>query len=232
MLRHISFLIALLAAALSVQAQTKDYVLKIGDFSELTVSHNVNINYVQDPDSAGYAVYTCSPKHASALTFTNSKGKMKIEVISDEPVEALLPTVTVYSTSIEKVTNLADSTICVITRAPSNSLSLKVIGNGHIQAPDVYTSKLSAAVEAGSGHIFANGKANEAKYTLASTGSIEAGQVQAEKVKCWTFGTGSIDCHAVEILSVYGATSGTIYYIGNPKIKKRCVGAKLIKVDE
>lgn len=232
MSRQIFLLIAMLGLALTVQAQEKDYALKIGDFSELTVAHNVNINYVQKADSAGYAVYTCNPKHASALTFTNSKGKMKIEVISDEPVEEFLPTVTVYSTSIEKVTNLADSTISVVTTGPSNSLSLKVIGNGNIQAPDVLTSKLSATVEAGSGHIFANGKASEAKYTLASTGSIEAGQVEAETVKCWTFGTGSIDCHAEESLSVYGATSGTIYYIGNPKIKKRCVGAKLIKVDE
>lgn len=232
MIRQFSILAILLGFTLSLQAQTKKYTLKIGDFKELTVAHNVNIRYVQNADSAGYAVYTCSPKDASALTFTNSGNKMKIEVISDEPVTGRLPLVTVYSTALEKATNLGDSTIYVITRQPSSSLSIKVIGNGNIQAPDVRTSKFSAAVEAGSGHIFANGKAKEAKYTLASTGSIEAGQVQAENVKCWTFGTGSIDCHAIETLTVYGASSGAIYYVGNPKIKKRAVGAKLVKVDE
>lgn len=232
MFRLVSTLAIMLVLTMSAQAQTKKYTLKIGDFKELTVAHNVNIRYVQNQDSAGYAVYTCTPKIASALTFTNSSGKMKIEIVSEEPVESRLPLVTVYSTALEKATNLGDSTLCIITRSPSNSLSIKVIGNGNIQAPDVYTSKFSAAVEAGSGHIFANGKANEAKYTLASTGSIEAGQLQAENVKCWTFGTGSIDCHAIETLTVYGATSGTIYYVGNPKIKKRAVGAKLVKVDE
>lgn len=232
MFRQISFLIAMFGLALTMQAQTKDYALKIGDFKELTVAHNVNIRYVQNTDSAGYAVYTCNPKYASALTFTNSNGKMKIEVISDDPVEHYLPMVTVYSTELQKATNLGDSTTCVVTTGANSSLSLKVIGNGNIQAPDVHTAKLSAAVEAGSGHIFANGKAGEAKYTLASTGSIEAGQVECDQVKCWTFGTGSIDCHAKETLTVYGATSGTIYYVGNPKIKKRCVGAKLVKVDE
>lgn len=232
MIRILSLLSALLGLTLTVQAQTKDYILKIGDFSELTVAHNVNINYVQKADSAGYAVYSCNPKYASALTFTNAGKKMKVEVLSEDPVEAYLPTVTVYSTTLDKATNLGDSTLCIVTTTPSNSLSLKVIGNGTIQAPDVYTAKFAAAVEAGSGHIFANGKAKEAKLTLASTGSIEAGNLQAENVKCWTFGTGSIDCHAVESLSVYGATSGTIYYVGNPKIKKRCVGAKLVKVDE
>lgn len=218
--------------ALTMQAQMKDYALKIGDFKELTVAHNVNVKYVQNADSAGYAVYTCNRKYASALTFTNSNGKMKIEIISDDPVEQYMPTVTVYSTSLQKATNLGDSTLCVLTTSPTSSLSLKVIGNGSIQAPDIHAAKLAAAVEAGSGHIFANGKAGEAKYTLASTGSIEAGQVAADQVKCWTFGTGSIDCHAKESLTVYGATSGTIYYVGNPKIKKRCVGAKLVKVDE
>ncbi len=232
MTRLLSLLLAILGLAFSAGAQTKDYALKIGDFKELTVAHNVNIRYVQKPDSAGYAVYSCNPKYASALTFTNTNGKMKIELISEEPVEKHIPTVTVFSTSLEKATNLGDSTLCIVTTEPSASLAVKVIGNGCIQAPDVFTSKFTAAVEAGSGHIFANGKASEAKYTLASTGSIEAGQVEAEKVKCWTFGTGSIDCHAVETLTVYGATSGTIYYIGDPKIKKRAVGAKLVKVDE
>lgn len=217
---------------MSLQAQTKDYALKIGDFKELTVAHNVNVNYVQNLDSAGYAVYSCNPKYASALTFTNSNGKMKIEIISDNPVEQFLPTITVYSTSLQKATNLGDSTLCVKAAGPINSLSLKVIGNGRIEASKIHSAKLSMAVEAGSGHVFANGKTSEAKYTLASTGSIEAGQVEADDVKCWTFGTGSIDCNAKESLTVYGATSGTIYYIGNPKIKKRCVGAKLIKVDK
>lgn len=222
----------MLGLTLTMQAQTKDYALKIGDFKELTVAHNVNVKYVQNPDSAGYAVYTCNPKYASALTFTNSNGKMKVEIISDDPVEQYLPTVTVFSTALQKATNLGDSTLCIVAPTPTSALSLKVIGNGTIQAPDIHTAKLSAAVEAGSGHIYANGKAAEAKYTLASTGSIEAGQVEADQVKCWTFGTGSIDCHAKESLTVYGATSGTIYYVGDPKIKKRCVGAKLVKVDE
>lgn len=45
------------------------------------------------------------------------------------------------------------------------------------------------------------------------------------------FGTGSIDCSPASTLSVYGATSGIIYYMGNPQIKKRCIGVKLVKID-
>lgn len=234
MIRYIIIpLIYIAACYAAVSAQiTKNYVLEIGDFSEITVAHGVNVEYFSRSDSAGFAKFDSAPEYASVISFDNRKGTLKIEIVADAPLEGQLPTLKIYSSTLAKATNLADSTLTLCTTAPVESLSLKVIGNGSIVAPAVHATKVSAAVVAGSGRIFLAGRAGEGKYTLASSGTIEARGLQAEKVKCSMFGTGSIDCYPLEQLTVIGATSGTVYYAGSPEIKNRSIGAKLVKMDE
>ncbi len=233
MIRHIliSLYLAISCAFASAQ-ESKTYTLEIGDFTEITVAHGVNVEYFNSSENAGNAVFDATPEYASAISFDNRKGSLKIEIVADAPLEGKLPTLKVYSSSLKKATNLADSTLTLSSTAPVESLSLKVIGNGSIVAPSLHATKVTAAVVAGSGRIFLSGRASEGKYTLASTGKIEAGGLQAEKVKCSMFGTGSIDCRPIENLTVVGATSGTVYYEGNPDIKNRSIGAKIVKMDE
>ena len=41
-------------------------------------------------------------------------------------------------------------------------------------------------------------------------------------------GTGSVGVNAVNALNIYGMGSTSVYYIGNPAIKNRSVGLKLL----
>lgn len=208
-------------------ADVSKYRPRFNDFNELTVSSDINVIYKHNPDSAGYAVFECHPSVAHAITFYFNKTKLKIEVISDSALVHDLPTVTVYSSSLSKVTNLGSETISVVAPAPVEELSLKVIGNGAIVASDVKCTRLSAASQAGKGTVTVSGAANEASYTIAGVGAIGAAGMSTIKAKCWVTFTGSIECNVRESLTIYGAGTGTVFYIGEPKIKKRALGVKL-----
>lgn len=211
----------------SVAADVSTYRPRFNDFNDLTVSSDINVVYKCNPDSAGYAIFECHPSVAHAITFSFNKEKLKIEIISDSDLDYDIPTVTVYSSSLTKVTNLGKETISIEAPAPVEDLSLKVIGNGAIVATDVKCTRLNAASQAGKGTITLSGGANEASYTVAGVGAIGAASMSTIKTKCWVNITGSIECNVRESLTVYGAGSGTVYYIGDPKIKKRTLGVKL-----
>ncbi len=213
-------------------AQTKDYCLKVGEFTEFTVADNVNVVYKASTDSAGYATFTAPASITSAFTFSNNKNKLKIELIHDQPIP-VVPTVTIYSMALTKVTNWGDSTITIARSNPGAELKAKVIGNGEIVMKDVHSTKIEAAVETGNGHLFLSGKAQSAKYTNMGTGSIEAAQLEAAKVKAVMLGTGDIDCWVTESLSVVGTGSGHVYYKGNPEsVKNRGLGVKVDHIAE
>ncbi len=227
-MKKVSIIICAGIIALGACAAGKSkYRPRFNDFNDLTVSSDLNVVYKCNPDSAGYAVFECHPSVAHAITFSFNKAKLKIEVSSDSALLHDLPTVTVYSSSLAKATNLGCETITLESPAPVEDLSLKVIGNGAIVATEVKCTRLSAASQAGKGTITVSGAVNEASYTIAGVGAIDAAATTSVKSKCWVAGTGSIWCDAREALTVYGVGSGTVYYTGQPKIKKRAPGVKL-----
>lgn len=230
-MKHILLTITALCSLAATYAQVKDYRLDIGDFHELTVANNIPVVYKNSVDSAGLAFYTCTPEVASTIAFSNEKAKLKIQYNQDSEVTTT-PVITVYSSTIDKVTNWGDSTIVIEQMTPTSQFKAKVIGNGDITVLNLVTTKAEAAVQAGSGHIYISGKAQNAKFELASAGSIEGGNMEATQVTCSLVGTGSIDCYAVEKLNVRGLGTGKVYYRGNPKsIKNHGVGIKVIKAE-
>jgi len=226
------FAILILSATLASQAQTKTYTLNVGDFTELTVVNGINVDYAMDPDKAGTATFTCTPELASYITFSNDKDRLKIEVITpDNSQPTNLPHIKVYSTSLEKAQNWADSTLTVEHNQPAQVFKAKVIGNGTLSAQNIQATRVEGAVEAGNGRVYLQGKARNGKFSIVSAGAVEAGNLETVKASCKVFGSGAIDCNVSEELSAFGAGSGKIYYRGNPKIKNRTVGIKLISVD-
>lgn len=216
----------------SAWAQTKTYTLNVGDFTELTVVNGINVDYAMDPDKAGTAVYTCTPEMASYITFSNNKDRLKIEVITpDNSQPTNLPHIKVFSTSLEKAQNWADSTLTVELNQPAPEFKAKVIGNGTLTAHNIHATRVEGAVEAGNGRVYLQGKGHNGKFSIVSAGAVEAGDLECAKASCKVFGSGSIDCNVSEELSAFGAGSGKIYYRGTPKIKNRTVGVKLFSVD-
>lgn len=229
-MKRIALTIMMIAALLVMNAQVRTYSLDIKDFSEMTIANSVNVVYRSVADSAGIAIYTCAPEVASALTFANDKGKLKIQVANDKPLQQL-PTITVYSMALSKVSNWGDSLVVVEKLNPGITFKANVIGNGRIEVDNVVCTKVEASVEAGQGHVYLTGKSQNAKYTIMSAGAVEAGELQAAQVKCMMAGTGAIDCYATEKLTVVGLGSGHVYYRGNPAVKNRCIGVKINKID-
>ncbi len=230
-MKHILLTLAAACFMTAANAQTQDYKLDIGDFHEITVANNIPVVYKNSVDSAGMALYSCEPSVASSIAFSNDKAKLKIQYNQDSEITTT-PVITLYSSTLTKVTNWGDSTIVIEQLTPTSSFKAKVIGNGDISVLNLVTTKAEAAVQAGSGHIYISGKAQNAKFELASAGSIEGGNLEATQVTCSLVGTGSIDCYPTEKLSVRGLGSGKVLYKGDPKqVKNHGVGIKLIKID-
>lgn len=230
-------LIALYILGLSVLTclgQKNDYKLQIEDFSALRVTNSLNVDYFASADSAGWAYFTCSAEMASMLIFTNNKNQLTIELASDGVAYDDLPTIRVYSRSLTKVENAADSTVRVVRNTPVPNFKGKVIGNGRLEISNLEANTVDVSIATGRGHIVVyDGVTQQAKISSVGTGPIECGGLLARKIKTVVFGTGDIDCSPIEQLSVYGAGSGKVYYSGNPeKIVNRSLGVKVIKVGQ
>ncbi|MCM1452736.1 MAG: DUF2807 domain-containing protein [Clostridium sp.] len=228
-------LTTIIAAAIALasnvaSAQTDLYVTNVKDFTELTVAGSLNVVYSNSLDSAGIAVYRCEKNVASALTFSNNKNKLKVQVISDTPLPST-PTLHIYSTSLNKAENWGDSAVTVLKNAPTAEFQAKIIGNGIIDARDIHATDVKASVKAGSGRICLQGKAQNASYTIMSSGTIEGAELSTSNVKCMMWGTGSVECSATNELKIYGMGSGDVFYKGTPgHIKNRAVGVSAIEM--
>ncbi|MCM1224029.1 MAG: DUF2807 domain-containing protein [Lachnospiraceae bacterium] len=223
-------LAAIALASNFASAQTDLYATNVKDFTELTVAGNLNVVYSNSLDSAGIAVYRCEKSVASALTFSNNKNKLKVQVISDTPLPST-PTLYIYSTSLNKAENWGDSTVTVMKNAPTAEFQAKIIGNGIIDVRDIHATEVKASVKAGSGRIVLQGKAQNASYTIMSSGMIEGAELATSNVKCMMWGTGSVECAPADELKIYGMGSGDVFYKGNPNhIKNRAVGVSAIEM--
>ena len=108
-------------------------------------------------------------------------------------------------------------------------LTVRVIGNGRIDVDDIDCTSVDAGVTAGCGHVKLKGKCTKADLRNVGTGTVDAGALTASKVKCNVLGTGPVVCNPEEELNIYGAGSGTVYYITEPKnLKSRSIGVKAI----
>ncbi len=224
-----------LLAALSAHAsEPADYKLEVQDFTELKVTDNINVDYHCSADSAGWAYFTCPPEKASMLLFSNNKSCLHIQVAADTLPVVGLPTLHVYSSSLEKVENASDSTVRVLSNVPVVKFKGNVIGNGTLVINNIEAGTVEAGINTGKGHVvLIGGKTKSAKLSNVGTGPIEAGGLKARKVKVILLGTGDVDCTATEELSVYGAGSGKVYYSGSPeKVKNRSLGVKAFPVDK
>ncbi len=208
-------------------ADPETYRLNIRDFAELQVVDNLNVVHRCSADSAGMAVFTCTPNVVSHLMFTNNKNKLKIQINNDDnPVPASdFPTVTVYSNFITSVENSGDSTLTVESPAPGAKFKARIIGNGTLVASDIHSTVVEGSLDTGRGHLVMSGKANTVKLSNIGTGRIEAGGLSAESGSVKILGTGPVDCQVSGELTVKGLGSGKVYVKGNPNVKKRALGS-------
>lgn len=218
--------------AIAANDDLRRYELDVQDFSELRVIEGVKVDYKCNADSAGIVTFTTTPDLASVLMFTNNKNRLDIQISTDGIDYENLPQITVYSRFLSMVENSGDSLVRVVSLQPVPAFKARVIGNGSLSVYGIDTNSLDASLDTGNGTITLYGTARKAKYNLVGTGSIQADELVADEIKCSLLGTGSIGCAPVQQLNIVGASSGKVYYKGEPNIKTRSLGVKVIKIEE
>lgn len=219
-------------AALSASAQVYHYKLTFSGFSELKVVDGINVDYIADSSRAGEVEFDAESQVASAVIFEPSKSRLVVKLASRDSIYSQLPTIKVYSTFLNRVTNEGDSLLRILSVAPTAQFSAKVIGNGRISVHNIQATKVDANILSGHGLISMYGKCTDAILKVTGSGQIQVDELPAKYVKASITGTGMINCYAESMLSVSGLGSGKLYYRGNPEIKKGLISKiKLFPVE-
>lgn len=221
MKRNFLLLALALISVLSMAAadEIKRYEVNVGDFTSLRIINDINVEYVCNADSAGKAVYYTTANKASTFMFdNNSKGKVSIQLTTDESLAPKgLPTIRIYSRFLQEAQNDGDSILRIVSVAPAPKLKFKLSANGKVVAHNISGTTIEAAIFTGNGTIEISGKCDEADLRCTGTGQILGEDLIADKVNCKLLGTGSIRCHVNNgPLSIKGSGSGKVYYRGTP----------------
>lgn len=206
-----------LAVASMIGAEPQRFALKVADFTTLKVVDPVNVDYKTNADSAGYIVFTCEPSTASYLLFEPGKKKLSVKLSTDYPTHIPLPTVTVYSSSLDKIENSGDSLVRVISPKCGEKFSAKLIGNGRLDVSNLNAQEVNGKIETGKGTLTIEGECTYVSLSSTGKGHIQADDLQAIDGKCSLWGTGSIGCNVRGKLTVVGLGSGTVFYSGQPR---------------
>lgn len=217
----------------AAQSGVAPYSLNVKEFSELKVIDGVNVEYFCDASKAGTVEFESTPEVASAIIFEpNGKGKLEIKLASRDEKYENLPVVRVYSSFLTKVENSGDSTLNVVTVAPSASFEAKLVGNGKLMVGNIQSPRVQIKFITGKGKITAGGKCENLKITLAGTGEINAFDLEATDVECSLLGTGWIKCSASGNLKVSGAGTGTVTFKGNPITRVKALSVKVKRFEQ
>lgn len=220
-----------LVASVCAMAQSRTYRLEIGRFDKVKITDNVNVVYKSVPDSTGIAVFEGREEFANAFIFTNSKGKLLIQVNTEDVNNPELPVLYIYSDYLTDIENSSEFTATVNNTVSVPSFSAKQVGNGKIVARDLNAGEVNAYLATGKGVITLAGSCDKATYKMVGTGLIEAEDLKALEVKCSILGTGDIICWPEKKLDVRGIGTTNIYYKGYPEIKK-VGGGKLKPIND
>lgn len=226
-IRIINSIVLVLAMSLACQAQVTRHEVKLRDFTRLSLLDDINVNYRCNADSAGLAVITCTQEVADHLIFSiNNNGRLSIQVDDAFERQGNLPTITLYSKSLDEIENSGDSTLRVSGLPPMKTFKVRLIDNGKIIARGLRASKLELQILSGKGKLIADGSCDELALRLVGTGEIQADDVIATSVTCRIMGTGTIGCNVNGgELKVSGSGTGKVYYKGNPsKVTVRKLG--------
>lgn len=237
MKRRLTSIILLFITALTFasSAQVKDHMVKVADFTRLAVIDNINVNYRCDADSAGMIIFSSTQEVADALIFSlSNNNRLSIQVNDDYERLGNLPTLTVYSSTLDEAENAGDSILRVFDLPPLKTFKVRLIDNGKVIVRGIRASQLELQILSGKGKIIADGSCDDLSLRLIGTGEIQADQVVATNVSCRIMGTGSMGCHVDGgQLKVSGSGTGKVYYKGQPsKVTVRKLGTiKAIPMD-
>ena len=232
-LRIILLTLVIISTLSSARAQTEaPYTVKVGEFTQIRIRHGIPVDYICSNDSSGIITFTGSKELTEALTFDlSTKGKLTIS-LEPRTFNGKVGRVTVRSHQLVSIENEGDSAARILGSNSCPVFKAKQIGNGSISIRNIEANQVEIASKLGHGTITVSGKCDLAKINCTGTGTISAGSLMANEVKCTILGTGTVDCNVSSSLSIIGTGSGHLYYAGNPtEIKNRSTGIKIEAID-
>ena len=226
----------LLALTMTCKAQeTQRFVVKVGDFTQLSVVNHINVEYRCNPDSTGLAVFTAMPELANQIVFSNNnKGKLSLTVASDSIYKKQVPKVVVYSGYLTHAENFGDSTLLITNVAPTPFVKFKLINNGTLKVASVEATTVEVEILTGKGDVEVAGKCTDLKVKNTGKATIDTENLVATNVNCRIIGTGKVYCRVNGgVLAVNGSGTGKVYYRGTPsEVKSFQLGTlKAINLD-
>ena len=227
MKRILTNIILMITVALASNAQATHRVVKLADFTRLAVVDDINVEYRCNPDSAGLVVFDATQEVADALMFTvSNKGRLSIQVNDFFESRGNLPSLTLYSSTLDEAENAGDSVLRISKLPPLKSFKVRLLDNGKVIVRGVRASQLELQILSGKGKIIADGSCDDLSLRLVGTGEIQADNVTATNVSCRIMGTGSMGCNVNGgDLKVSGSGTGKVYYKGKPnKVTVRKLG--------
>ena len=227
MKRILTNIILMITVALASNAQATHRVVKLADFTRLAVVDDINVEYRCNPDSAGLVVFDATQEVADALMFTvSNKGRLSIQVNDFFESRGNLPSLTLYSSTLDEAENAGDSVLRISQLPPLKSFKVRLVDNGKVIVRGVRASQLELQILSGKGKIIADGSCDDLSLRLVGTGEIQADNVTATNVSCRIMGTGSMGCNVNGgDLKVSGSGTGKVYYKGKPnKVTVRKLG--------
>ena len=227
MRRLLISILLLWATALMATAQPMRHEIKVGNFTRLALLDDINVNYRCNPDSAGMVIVVCPKETIDNFIFTlSASGRLTIQIEDTYERQGNLPTLTVYSSTLDEVENSSDSTLRISGLPRLKSFKARLVDNGKIIVRDIFASQLELQILSGKGKIIASGGCDDLSIRLVGTGEVQADNVQATTVSCRIMGTGTIGCNVNGgELKVSGSGTGKVYYKGTPsKVTVRKLG--------
>ena len=190
MKRILTNIILMITVALASNAQVTHRVVKLADFTRLAVVDDINVEYRCNPDSAGLVVFDATQEVADALMFTvSNKGRLSIQVNDFFESRGNLPSLTLYSSTLDEAENAGDSVLRISQLPPLKSFKVRLLDNGKVIVRGVRASQLELQILSGKGKIIADGSCDDLSLRLVGTGEIQAYKGKPNKVTVRKLGT-------------------------------------------
>lgn len=204
-------------------------VLKVDDFNTVKINGAFNVIYHHSTDSAGLIKLYGEENILDAMAPESKSGVLNIKFANTSKKDFGVVVVDIYSTDLRKVENDAGAVFETAGKINGSEIELLLMGNGQIRANDIDFGVVKAKILAGNGDIFLKGTCRTAELIITGTGEIKAHELVARDVKCRITGNATIGCYAEQKLNSLITGAGTVYYKGNPEIKKNTIGAGKVK---
>lgn len=126
--------------------------------------------------------------------------------------------------AVAKGKSIQGSTLPVYRATVTDLRDVRLRGSGDIKAENLDGAALSATI-VGSGDMHLAGRTDDFTLLLKGSGDVDAAKLQAKAAKVIMSGSGDATVNASDILDVQLQGSGSLHYVGAPKLTKNVSGS-------